>query len=57
MKTPLRGSEAVLMPLQGQAKEAKAMWLERSESQRLETLAGVPWAYSPRANHPLEGWS
>ena len=44
------------MPLQGQAKEAKAMWLERSESQRLETLAGVPWAYSPRANHPLEGW-
>jgi len=45
----------LLTPL-GVAKAAKAMWLEQSESQRLETLACNPWAYSPRANHPFEGW-
>jgi len=30
--------------------------LEQGESQRLETLADIPWAFSPCANHPFDGW-
>ena len=33
--------------LSGLAKEAKTIRFEQSENQRLETLVGNPWAYSP----------
>ena len=32
------------------------MCLNESEGERLEALAFFPWAYSPGANHPVEGW-
>lgn len=39
----------------GVSKEAKTIRLELSESPRLEMRAGNR-AYSPRANHPFDGW-
>ena len=52
---PFRDGKQYKYPLKG-GDESKAE-LEQSESQRLQTLAGNPWAYSPCANHPLDGWS
>jgi len=37
------------------AKEAKAIGLNKVKASVLRRWP-VAWAYSPRANHPLDGW-
>ena len=52
---PFRDGKQYKYPLKD-GDESKAE-LEQSESQRLQTLAGNPWTYSPCAKLPLDGWS
>ena len=52
---PFKGSKQYKRPFKG-CDESRALGLEQSESQRLQTLAGN-CPLQGRANHPFDGWS